>query len=314
MNILNVKSDWVAQVEVQKPRSFWSETWNRLKKNRFAVLSLIIILIYIIIGILVACGVLASDWDKTVGNSYEPPSWEHLLGTDIFGRSVFSKTIYAVKTSLTVAFIAGIISVCIGVPLGAVAGYFGKWIDEFIVWLYTTLSTVPPILLILAFAFVLKGKVLFEGTRFEIPLSGITTVYLAIGLTSWVGLCRLIRGEVLKHKERDYVVAARAFGASDFYIIFKHILPNVFHIVIIYFSLQFVGFIHAEVILSFLGLGAKRQPSWGVMIDDARTVLFSQGIWWEFAAATAGIFFISLALNIFGDALRDALDPKLRGR
>lgn len=295
-------------------KSIWKDAWQRIRKNKAAVVSLAIISVYVIIAILVAAGILANNWDETVGGSYQAPSLKHPLGTDIFGRSVLRKTIYAVKTSLSVAFIAGLISVCIGVPLGAIAGYFGKWIDEIIVWLYTTLSTVPPILLILAFAFVLKNKVLFAGTRFEVPLSGITTVYLAIGLTSWVGLCRLIRAEVLKHKERDYVIAAKAFGASDLYIIFRHILPNVFHVVIIYFSLQFVGFIHAEVILSFLGLGAKRQPSWGVMIDDARTVLFSQGVWWEFAAATAGIFFISLALNIFGDALRDALDPKLKGK
>jgi peptide/nickel transport system permease protein len=108
-------------------------------------------------------------------------------------------------------------------------------------------------------------------------------------------------------------MAAKAFGASDLYIIFRHIVPNVFHLVIIEFSLRFVGFIQAEVTLSFLGLGAKDQPSWGVMIDDARQEL-GRGVWWQMAAATAAIFIISLALNIVGDALRDALDPKLRGR
>jgi len=296
----------------QPARSLWGEAWVRLQRNRMAMVCLVIIAIYVFIALSVAIGLIAKNWDKSVGGSYEPPSLKHPFGTDIFGQSVLAKTLYGAKTSLTVAFVASMISILIGVPLGAIAGYFGRWIDEFIVWLYSTLATVPPILLILAFALVLKNKVLFKGTAYELPLRGIATVYLAIGLTSWVGLCRLIRGEVLKHKQRDYVIAARAFGASDLYIIFRHIIPNVFHIVIIYFSLQFVGFIHAEVILSFLGLGAKSQPSWGVMIDDARVVLFSQKVWWEFAAATFAIFFISLALNIFGDALRDALDPKLK--
>lgn len=309
MNTLTTRASGLAP-----HRSFWKQSWDRVRKNRLAIPSLIVIVFYIAIAIAVALGLIAQDWSKSVGDSYEPPSRQHLLGTDIFGQSVLSKTIYGAKTSLTVAAVASVIAICIGVPLGAIAGYFGKWVDDLIVWIYSTLATVPPILLILAFALVLKDKVLFRGTSYETPLSGITSVYLAIGLTSWVGLCRLIRGEVLKHKERDYVTAAKSFGASDLYIIFRHIIPNVFHLVIIYFSLQFVGFIHMEVILSFLGLGVKDQPSWGVMIDDARVVMFSQKVWWEFAAATFAIFFISLALNIFGDALRDALDPKLKGR
>jgi peptide/nickel transport system permease protein len=146
---------------------------------------------------------------------------------------------------------------------------------------------------------------------FGVEIRGAPAVYLAIGLTSWVGLCRLIRGEIIKRKESEYVLAARAMGCSDFRIMFSHLLPNVFHIILINFSLQFVSFIHAEVILSFLGLGENDKPSWGAMIDAARTEL-ARDVWWEMAAATAAIFFISLALNIFSDALRDCLDPKLR--
>ncbi len=306
-------------------RSLWAEVWFRFKKNRLAVICLVIVGVYIAVALAVAFGSLASDWDQSVGPSYAPPSWNQPFGTDIFGQSVLRKTIYGAKTSLSVAFIASLISIGIGVPLGAIAGYFGKRIDELIVWLYSTLDSVPYILMIMAFAFVLRDKVLnipwihydvqthFSFVWKPISLAGITSVYLAIGLTSWVGLCRLIRGEVIKHKQRDYVLAARAFGASNFYIIFRHIIPNVVHLVIISFSLGFVSFIHAEVILSFLGLGAKDQPSWGVMIDDARLEL-GRGVWWQMLAATLAIFVISLALNIVGDALRDALDPKLKGR
>jgi peptide/nickel transport system permease protein len=172
--------------------------------------------------------------------------------------------------------------------------------------MYSTLSSIPYILLVLAFAVVLHDR-----TIFDIKLTGITTVYLAIGLTSWVGICRLIRGEIIKRKQSEYVLAAKSYGCSTMNIIFKHLLPNVFHVIIINFSLRFVSFIHAEVILSFLGLGEARRPSWGAMINDARVEL-SRGVWWQMAAATLALFFLSLALNIFGDALRDALDPKLR--
>lgn len=245
-------------------------------------------------------------WAQQVGDSYQPPSSKNIFGTDIFGQSVLRKTLYGTKISITVALCASFISIVIGVPLGAIAGFFRGFIDEMIVWVYSTLSSIPYILLILAFAIVLRDKTLWGH-----KLTGITTVYLAIGLTSWVGICRLIRGEVIKHKEREYVLAARSYGCSERRIIFKHLIPNVFHLIIIDFSLRFVAFIHAEVILSFLGLGEADRPSWGTMINDARIEL-SRGVWWQMVAATVAIFFLSLALNIFGDALRDSLDPKLR--
>ena len=292
-------------------RSLWADARHKLYRNHLAMISLTIIVCYVVIAILVATGVLADNWRESVGPSYAQPSWDNPLGTDIFGQSVLRKTLYGAKVSLTVAMLASLISVAIGLPLGAIAGFFGKWVDEVIVWFYSTLQSIPYILLVMAFAFVLRDKKLFAGTSYETSLAGMSAVYLAIGLTSWVGLCRLIRGEVIKHKDREYITAARAFGCGNFYIIFRHILPNVFHLVIIDFSLRFVSFIHAEIILSYLGLGAKDQPSWGVMIDDARLEL-ARGVWWQMAAATAAIFIISLALNIFGDALRDAIDPRLR--
>lgn len=287
-------------------RSLWYDAWLRFKRRKLAMVMLIVVLVYVTVGIGVAAGWLAADWNESVGPSYAKPSLEHPFGTDIFGQSVFRKMIYGTKISLSVAFFASLLSIGIGVPMGAIAGFFRGFIDEVIVWLYSTLSSIPGLLLILAFAYALK-----EATLFGHKLTGITAVYLALGLTSWVGLCRLIRGEVIKHKNRDYVTAADAYGASKTRIIFRHVIPNVTHLILIDFSLRFVGFIHAEVILSFLGLGAKGEPSWGVMIDDARLEL-SRGYWWQMTAATLAIFGISLALNIVGDALRDALDPKIR--
>lgn len=295
-----------------KGRSLWTDGLRRLRRRKFAMVCFAVVVLYF----LLAAFIYAAEifhwqvgpvlWAQEVAQQYQPPSAEHPFGTDIFGLSVLRKTLYGAKISITVAMCASLISLFIGVPLGAIAGYFRGAADEVIVWVYSTLSSIPYILLILAFAVVLHDKTLFGH-----KLTGITAVYLAIGLTSWVGICRLIRGEVIKHREREYVLAAKSYGCSDSRIILRHIIPNVFHLVIIDFSLRFVSFIHAEVILSFLGLGEAQRPSWGAMINDARIEL-ARGVWWQMAAATVAIFVISLALNIFGDALRDSLDPKLR--
>ena len=296
----------------EKGRSLWSDAVRRLLKQKFAVICFVVVVLYLGLAAFIYIAEVSGwdiemfKWDDQVGDSYQSPSAEHPFGTDIFGLSVLRKTMYGAKTSITVALCASLISLAIGVPLGAIAGYFRGFVDDIIVWVYSTLSSIPYILLVLAFAVVLQNK-----TIFGVNLRGITTVYLAIGLTSWVGICRLIRGEIIKRKESEYVLAARSYGCSTTRIIFKHLLPNVFHVIIINFSLRFVGFIHAEVILSFLGLGETDRPSWGAMINDARIEL-SRGFWWQMAAATVAIFFVSLALNIFSDALRDALDPKLR--
>ncbi|MFC1780776.1 ABC transporter permease [Planctomycetota bacterium] len=302
----------IEKTAMPKGMSLWKDGLRRLRRRKIAMICFFVIVLYFFLaGFIYFIEIFDWEvgpalWSEQVGDSYAPPDTKNIFGTDIFGLSVLRKTLYGTKISMTVAICASLISLCIGVPLGIIAGYFRGVVDEIIVWIYSTLSSVPYILLIMAFAVVLRGKTLF-GHR----LTGITTVYLAIGLTSWVGICRLIRGEVIKHKDREYILAAVSYGCSRRRIIFRHLLPNVFHLVIIDFSLRFVSFIHAEVILSFLGLGETDRPSWGAMINDARLEL-SRGVWWQMAAATIAIFFISLALNIFGDALRDSLDPKLR--
>lgn len=221
----------------------------------------------------------------------------HPLGTDNLGRDVFQRTVQGARIAFQVGIITSCIAIPIGVILGCLAGYFGGKTDDFIVWLYSTFSSIPGLLFILAIAMVV-GK-------------GLLGVYLGIGLTTWVNLCRLIRGEVLKHKTRPYVQAAHALGLGPFRIMFRHILPNVFHIVIITFSLRFPAAISTEVFMSFLGIGVQGEPSWGIMISNARLRLW-QGVWWEMTFVTAAIFFVVLAFNLLGDALRDALDPRLR--
>jgi ABC-type dipeptide/oligopeptide/nickel transport system permease subunit len=283
-----------------KGRSLWQDAWKRLSRDKMAMVCLYIVASYAFLAVLVRFGFVAANWSQTVGAAYAPPSTEHWtlwFGTDIFGRSVLLKTIYGAYVSMTVGFVSSLIALPIGVFLGALAGYFGGKIDDIITWFYTTVSSVPSLLFMLSLSFVL-GK-------------GLHAINLALGLAGWVGICRLIRGEFMKHKSREYVVAAQSLGAGHSRRIFLHILPNVFHLIIINFSFLFMGGIKVEVILSYLGLGVQGIPSWGTMIDEAKLEL-ARGVWWQLGAATLAMLIVVLALNILGDALRDALDPKLK--
>ena len=243
-------------------------------------------------------------------NLNKPPSTEKFkwwLGTDWAGKSVLYKTLLGAKVSLTVGLMANVIAIPLGMILGAIAGYYGGRIDDLVVWMYTTLSSVPGIILLIAMKFAFEGR-----TFLGLDMSGIHGLYIALGVISWIGTCRLVRAETMKIRELDYVLAARAIGTSNILILPRHVLPNVTHIAIINFSLGFVGAIKAEVILSFLGLGvAAGVPSWGNMINAARLDI-QAGRLWELTAAVGAMFLLVLALNIFGDRLRDALDPKLR--
>lgn len=281
------------------PPSLWVTTLRQLLHNKLAVAALLVIVLYSTVALLTHWGLLARHWDAEVGDAYAAPSMQHWLGTDLFGRSVLVKIMKSTEVAMSVGFVVGLVSITIGVVLGALAGYFGGIVDECIVWLYTTVASIPNTMLLVALTFIL-GK-------------GIFSVYVALGVTNWVELCRLIRGEVKRHKDREYIQAATALGASHLRKLCKHILPNVLHIVIIRFSLIFQFAIKSEVILSYLGLGVQGSPSWGVMIDDAKTEL-TRGIWWQLVFATLAMFLIVLAFNILSDALRDALDPKLKGK
>ncbi len=234
---------------------------------------------------------------QDLAHQYEPPSRAHWMGTDNLGRDVFQRLVQGSRVAFQVGIVTSLIAIPIGVLLGLLAGYFGGRTDDVVVWLYSTFASIPGLLFILAIAMVV-GK-------------GLTGVFLGIGLTTWVGLCRLIRAEVLKHRDRAYVQAARALGYSHARIMFRHILPNVLHIVIVMFTLRFPAAVGTEVFMSFLGLGVQGEPSWGIMINNARTRLW-QGVWWEMTFVTLAVFLLVLSFNALGDALRDALDPRLR--
>lgn len=284
---------------IKQSKSLWGHALSTILKDKLACTALIVVLFYFLIALLTFIGVIAGDWGAEIGPSYAPPSADYIFGTDIFGRSVFLKMIKGTETAVAIGLATSVISLVIGTSMGAMAGYFGGLIDEAIVWFYTTFSSIPFIMLLISIAFIM-GK-------------GTTTVFISLGVTSWVSLCRIVRGEVMKHKEREYSQAASALGAGHMRKIFKHILPNISHVLIINFSLTFESAIKAEVILSYLGLGVQGRPSWGTMIDDSKLEL-ARGVWWQLGAAVFAMFFIVLAFNILGDALRDALDPKLKGK
>lgn len=227
----------------------------------------------------------------------EPRSHLYLLGSDNLGRDVFSRLIQGARIAFHVGIMTSLIAIPLGVLLGCLGGYFGGRIDSFVIWLCATVASMPGLLFILAIAMIVG--------------QGLMGIYLGIGLTTWVSVCRNIRAEVVKHRNRAYVQAAQVLGYSHFRIMFHHILPNVMHIVLISFSIRFPSSVATEVFISFLGIGAQGEPSWGIMINNARVRLW-QGIWWELTFVTLAIFLLVLTFNHLADALRDIYDPALR--
>ena len=220
------------------------------------------------------------------------------LGTDKWGRDVLQKLVKGTQTSLAVGLAAALLATLIGTLAGAVAGYCGGRWDDFFNWLYSVFTSIPYLLLVLAIAAVLNRR-------------GTLTVIVILGITGWTGIFRLVRAEYLKHRVREYVLAAAAIGASHSRRMFVHILPNVSHVVLVQASLHVVLFIKSEVVLSFLGFGVGVDTvSWGSMLNEAQNELLL-GYWWQLAAATAAMALLVTAVSLATDALRDALDPRL---
>ena len=290
----------------------WRRAGRKLTRSPMAVACVGVIGLYVA-GAVFAAVALAPRWGA--GQDYaragEPPSLSQPFGTDAFGRSVLTKTLLGAKVSLTVGLVTNVIAIPLGMVLGAAAGYYGRRIDDVIMWLVATLAAIPGIILVIALKFAFADTVLFGGTIFRLDLGGMAGVCVALSLTFWIGTCRLVRAEAMKIRQLDYVLAARAAGRSGPGILLAHVLPNVMHIGVINFSLGFVAAVMAEVVLSYLGIGvAVGSPSWGGMISAARSDLVV-GRWWELTAAVGAMFILVLALNLLGDRLRDALDPKV---
>jgi len=303
--------------------------FRRLCKHRTALISLVVVLLYLLTAVGMEVYSIVAEHNNftplyAVENpdaQFAPPSSTHWLGTDYLGRDCFFRAVGGIATAVKVGVIAALIAAVIGVTLGTFAVFYGGKLDSFVIWLYSTFAAMPTLLFILAFALLFtKGYLAPELTA---PLEfmakmlhtepGMLAVYLAIGLTGWVTLCKVARAETMKIKNNAFVKAATVSGVKNSTIIFRHILPNLMHLVIIYFTLRFAYAVMTEVLVSYLGLGVQNAPSWGVMISDGQERLW-RGVWWEVAAASIFMFILVLNLNLLGDSLRDLLDPKSKNK
>ncbi len=291
-------------MEPIKGRSLLFDAARRIYRNKLAMVMVIIIFIYIMMAILSALNFghiydLSTQHIEDVNRSFVQPFQDKTapFGTDIFGRNVLYRAVYGSKISIWLGFLTIIIMIPIAIIMGSLSGYYGGLIDDAIQYLMSIIYSIPGLIIIMAF-------ILLVGRSF-------LTIALAFALTGWVGLARVIRGAFMQAREFEYVLAARTLGAKDGRIIFKHILPNVFHYVIISAILTFAGVIMSEVLLAYLGLSIVGVPTWGTMIADASQEV-SAGRWQNFIGAVPFIWLFILSLNLLGDALRDALDPRLR--
>ncbi|MET3137865.1 peptide/nickel transport system permease protein [Undibacterium sp. GrIS 1.2] len=354
----------------------WALAWRRLRADKIAMIAMSVVAAFLVVLVLSASGLIASDWEQEIAMSYAPPGFigadavkteaakaeapppENPLdpladvlrelrktpgnqqppsvneygvpdplatemkeiytelakkgkavvaervptlpfGADKWGHDIIKKTIKGAETSIVVGLVAAFLATLLGTLFGAISGYFGGRVDDLFNWFYSIFTSIPYLLLILSVAAVLQQK-------------GVTTIILILAFTGWTGPFRLIRAEYMKHKNREYVWAADAIGASHFRKMFIHIFPNVSHVALVQVSILVVGFIKSEVILSFLGFGVPvGVVSWGSMLNEAQNELIL-GKWWQLVAATAAMAVLVTAFSLFTDALRDALDPKLK--
>lgn len=264
--------------------------------------------------ILAAIGVLI----VLTANAICLSSYYHILGTDQVGQDVFFKSLKSIRTGLVIGTLTTLIMLPFAALFGIMAGYFRGWIDDVIQYTYTTLSSIPGVLLIAAAILSLQVYVANHPETFDSATSRadirLLFLCLILGVTSWTSLCRLLRGETLKLREVDYIQAARALGASHVSIMTRHILPNVMHIILITVVLDFSGLVLAEAVLSYVGVGVDpTMESWGNMINGARLEMAREPIvWWSLASAFVFMFGLVLSANLFSDAVRDAFDPRLR--
>jgi peptide/nickel transport system permease protein/oligopeptide transport system permease protein len=238
-------------------------------------------------------------WTEGKAVRLAPPSAKHWFGTDLYGRDILSRIIFGARISLQIGIFATLVSLVIGIPLGALAGYVGKWVDDLISWLINVVFAFPFLLFVLAVVAVFKDP-------------SLVVVYIAIGMVNWVSIARVVRAQFISLREREFVEAARALGMPSWRIIFVHILPNALAPVIVQATLGMGSIIMIEAGLAFLGFGAQPPtPSWGLMISEGQKYL-GQGQWWWAIFPGLAIMYTVLAFNFLGDGLRDALDVRLK--
>jgi len=280
-------------------RSLWQDSYKRLLNNKLALFSFIF-LITIIFLIIFAPYITKYPFDDTDwGAMLQSPSFNdgHYFGTDLLGRDIFARTLFGGRISLMVGIVATLVSVIIGITYGSIAGFIGGRLDHFMMRIVDILYALP-------FMFFVILLTVFFGRN-------ILLIFLAIGATNWLDLARIVRGQTLSLKNKEFIEAARATGSSSWKIIYRHIIPNLLGIVVIYVTLTIPATILAESILSFLGLGVQEpDTSWGVLVNEGAQNI--QGAWWTLVFPAVFLSTTLMCLNFIGDGLRDALDPKDR--
>ena len=279
--------------------SLWARAAYKFRRDRLGMLSLGVVGLYLAIAVGVWLGFWGHGWSDNTGPMWGTPSGEYWLGTNVIGQDIFQRAIYSTKTAFEVGMVVAVLSTVVGALLGALAGYFNNtWVDEVILWVKGVLDSIPFYLFVAAIAYALQGYAY--------------SMHVAMIATFWTTTGRLVRGEVIKLKNFEFVEAARAVGVPRFKIIFRHILPNTFHILLVQATIVFVGAIKSEVILSFLGLGVSDGVSWGLMIAES-TQEVQAGHFSNFLTASLFLFVLVMAFNMFSDSLQDALDPRKVG-
>lgn len=273
--------------------------WIKFKKNKFAIMGTIILFILLLLSLLAP---FLTDMDISkvdLSNISSPPKGTHILGTDEVGRDIFARLIYGGRVSLLVGVVATFIQVTIGVTLGAIAGYFGGKIDFIIMRLVDIFMCFPFLVIAITLAAILGPS--------------IWNVIIIIGVLSWTGIARIVRAEILTIREMEYIQASKALGLNWAEIIIKHVIPNVIPSILVASTLSIAGGILTESALSFLGLGVKLpQPSWGNMLSSAQNMSTLKNQWWQWLPPGLCVLLTVLSINFIGDALRDAVDPKIK--
>jgi len=279
-----------------KGDSLWNKAWYKFKKDAMGKTGAVIVLLYLIIAIGVWLGIWGTNWGETSENIRLGITSDHIFGTNMIGQDIFSRVIYSTKVAFEVGFIVAILSTLLGAVLGSLSGFYsGTWIDSIILWMMGVLDSIPFYLFVAAVAFAMKDN----------PFA----MHIAMVSTFWTGTSRVVRGEVIKLKNQEFVEAARSIGVTENKIIFKHIMPNTSHILLVQSTIAFVAAIKSEVILSFLGMGVKDGVSWGLMISESTQDILA-GHFSNFLASSVFLFVLVIAFNMFSDSMQDALDPK----
>lgn len=277
--------------------SYWQDAWRRLKQNKLAMFGLYTAIFIIFIAI-------AGPWlspfsysDQNLLQANRPPNAEHWFGTDNLGRDIYIRVLYGARISLAIGIVASLINLTIGVIYGGIAGFFGGRVDRVMMGIVDVLYGIPVLLYVILLMVILKP--------------GLTNIFIALGIAYWLGMARIVRGQILSLKQQEYVLAARTVGAGHWRILFRHLLPNSLGPVIITMTLAIPEAIFTEAFLSFIGLGvAAPMASWGVLSAEGVTSLRSYPFQLFFPAMAISI--TMLAFNFLGDGLRDALDPRER--